>query len=71
MNATALGTRPAFRHGIAVSTEARARATLGSRAGRALDDIEWVRNRSKLLDFATILRGWGSKRKNGDRLGNV
>ena len=38
--------------------EGVARAKLESDAGRCLTDAEWVRARSRLLQFAMILYGW-------------
>lgn len=41
-----------------VALETAARAALGMRAGHVLTDAEWAAARSKLLEFARILRGW-------------
>jgi hypothetical protein len=34
-------------------------------AGRALTKAEWMVAQARLLEFATILRGWDQKAKNG------
>lgn len=39
-------------------SEAAARQCLEERAGGALTDEEWARARSRLLEFAAILRSW-------------
>ena len=52
--------------------EDAARAALDLRAGRSLSDVEWARTRSRLLDFAAMLREWGQKAQNPEpKLGNV
>jgi hypothetical protein len=38
--------------------EAAARATMEQRANRTLTDVEWASLRTRLLEFARILRGW-------------
>jgi|SRR5258708_4889177 hypothetical protein len=41
--------------------EAVARASIESQIGRTVDDLEWVRARTRLLEFAKILRNWGRR----------
>jgi hypothetical protein len=41
-------------------------AALDLHAGRALTKAEWMVARARLLEFATILRGWDQKAKNGE-----
>jgi hypothetical protein len=41
--------------------ETVARASLESQIGRTFDDLEWVRARTRLLEFARILRDWGQR----------
>ena len=41
--------------------EAAARAAIELRADRILTDAEWVAMRSRLLEFASILRDWDRK----------
>ena len=41
--------------------ETVARASIESQIGRTLDDLEWVRARTILLEFARILRDWGQR----------
>ena len=41
--------------------ETVARATIESQIGRTVDDLEWVRARTRLLEFAKILRDWGQR----------
>lgn len=56
----------------ASALEAAARRAHESGAGRCLSDAEWAEARSRLLDFAVILRGWDRKAKNPQpELGNV
>ena len=38
--------------------EATARAAIEQRVERKLTDAEWAAMRTKLLEFAAILRGW-------------
>ncbi len=52
------------------ATEHAARAAFNERVGRTLTDSEWVATRTKLLDFAGILRGWDRK-TTASRRGNV
>jgi hypothetical protein len=40
-------------------------AALDLHAGSALTKAEWMVAQAKLLEFATILRGWDQKAKNG------
>jgi len=40
-------------------------STLDCHAGRALTKAEWKVAQAKLLEFATILRDWDQKAKNG------
>jgi len=40
-----------------------ARAALDSYAGRALSDAEWIRARTRLLEFTNVLRSWDNKTK--------
>lgn len=52
--------------------ENEARLELASRAGRPLTDVEWAQMRSRLLEFAAILREWDENaRKSTPRLGTV
>ena len=39
--------------------ETMARASIESQIGRTYDYLEWVRARTRLLEFAKILRDWG------------
>jgi len=41
--------------------ETVARASIESQIDRTLDDLEWVRARTILLEFARILRDWGQR----------
>jgi len=50
--------------------EAAARAAIELRADRTLTDAEWVAMRSRLLEFAGILRDWDRK-TTASRRGNV
>ena len=50
--------------------EAAARAAIELRADRTLTDAEWVAMRSRLLEFASILRDWDRK-TTASRRGNV
>ncbi len=59
------------RHLERAAREALSRATLDSRVS-VLDDAEWVQVRTKLVEFANILRDWDQKARNNARgLGNV
>ena len=40
-------------------------AALDLHAGRTLTKTEWMVAQARLLEFATILRGWDQKAKNG------
>ena len=67
---------PLTGHGLSnISSQAledAARAALDSSAGRTLTDAEWAQQRSRLLKFVTILRGWDQKAGNtAPALGNV
>jgi hypothetical protein len=44
-----------------------ARAALDSCAGRTLTDAEWAVAQGKLLEFVTILRGWGQRSRTASR----
>jgi hypothetical protein len=47
-------------------------AALDLHAGRARTKAEWMVAQAKLLEFATILRGWDQKGKNpGSEFGSV
>ena len=50
--------------------EAAARTAIELRADRALTDAEWAATRTRLLDFAGILRGW-DRETTSSRRGNV
>jgi hypothetical protein len=50
--------------------EASARAAIEVRAGRSLADAEWAAMRTRLLEFAGILRVWDRK-TTASRRGNV
>jgi len=52
------GGQPDRRH---AQPETVARASIESQIGRTLDDLEWVRARPGLLEFARILHDWGQK----------
>jgi hypothetical protein len=41
--------------------ETVARASIESQMGRTFDDLEWMRARARLLEFARILRDWGQR----------
>jgi hypothetical protein len=45
---------------VGKSSEKTARAALERHGGRALTDTEWERARTALIEFATILRRWGT-----------
>lgn len=52
--------------------ENEARLELASLAGRPLTDAEWARMRTRLLEFAVILREWDVKAiRSRPRLGTV
>ena len=52
--------------------EDAARSSLDLLAGRSSNDVEWSRTRSRLLDFAAMLREWAQKaQKSEQELGNV
>ena len=52
--------------------EYAARAALDTLRGQGQDEPEWVRARTKLMEFAAILRRWDRKAKNTEpELGNV
>jgi len=46
--------------------ENAARASLPSRAGERLSDVDWKRARSRLLDVAAILREWDRQAQNAE-----
>jgi hypothetical protein len=46
--------------------ESTARAALELLAGRTLSDLEWGRLRARLLEFVSILRGWGAENTAGE-----
>jgi hypothetical protein len=48
--------QPGRRH---AQPETVARASIESQIGRTFDDLEWLRARTRLLEFAKILRDWG------------
>jgi hypothetical protein len=48
-----------------------ARAAIEARAGRSLSDAEWNLNRTRLLEFGSILRAWVHETRDATRLGNV
>jgi hypothetical protein len=52
------------------ASEGNARAAIEARAGRLLTDAEWVAERSRLVEFASILRDWDRKALTSRR-GNV
>jgi hypothetical protein len=52
------GGQPDRRH---AKPETAARAWIESQIGRTLEDLEWVRVRTRLLEFARILRDWGQR----------
>jgi hypothetical protein len=41
--------------------ETVARTSIESQIGRTLDDLEWMRARARLVEFARILRDWGRR----------
>jgi hypothetical protein len=47
--------------------EHAARAAIERGAGRCLNDGEWTKARSRLLDFSRILRGWDRGAETPDR----
>ena len=52
--------------------ERAARSTYELRADRCLNDVEWKKARSRLVDFAVILRAWNrNAKKPQTELGNV
>ena len=56
----------------AAELEREARTKYEFAVGRCVNDAEWGRTRSRLLNFAVILRGWDRKTKKPEaELGNV
>ena len=56
-------------HSKRIDAELSGRQVLESHFGRSITNAEWARMRSKLIEFAMILRDWD--RKAGPEVGNV